>query len=304
MSSTKQPQLQPPSIIDPILADQRIDYFTKTKKAVLDGIIRKPEIDHIRYEVPVFLQLLNFLTNGPRKYSGLRVYFASHLLSATDSGNQYIPAGCENNLTLIFVPTLAVTKGNTVFNGDDLDNCFIIAGNQLVRLSNAGNNKSGKDTASNWISHYQEKLPAMNQDGARVTRNAAFNDTKSLWYRMAIFVDSQDQDGQVQPGLVSYIQDLLKDPVNPLSAIVARMGCYTPTDKSFHGLPLEYQMTLLFELHLQNNEGPNPVVLATKRRPVVHADSATVGTHANPESDTGFPCPPDECLGSLLPAAS
>lgn len=298
MSSTKQPQ--PPSIIDPILAGQRLDYFTGKKKAVLDGIIGKPEIDQIRYEVPVFLQLLNFLTNGPRKYSGLRVYFASHVLSATDSGNQYIPAGRENNLTLIFVPTLAVTKGTTVFNGDDLDNCFIIANNQLVRLSNAGNNTSGKDTASNWINHYQKRLPAMNQDGARVTRNAAFNDTKSLWYRMGIFVDSQEQ-----PGLVTYIQDLLKDPVNPLSAIVARMGCYTPTDKSSSGLlSLEYQMTLLFELHLQNNPDPNPIVLATKRRPVVHADSATVSTGMNPESDTGFPCPPDECLGSLLPAAS
>ena len=298
MSSTKQPQ--PPSIIDPILAGQRLDNFTSKKKAVLDGIIGKPEIDHIRYEVPVFLQLLNFLTNGPRKYSGLRVYFASHLFSATDSGNQYIPAGRENNLTLIFVPTLAVTKGTTVFNGDDLDNCFIIANNQLIRLSNAGNNTSGKDTASNWISHYQQRLPEMNQDGARVTRNPAFNDTKSLWYRMGIFVDSPDQ-----PGLVTYIQDLLKDPVNPLSAIVARMGCYTATDKSSSGLiSLEYQMTLLFELHLQNNPDPNPIVLATKRRPVVHKDSATVSTGMNPESDTGFPCPPDECTGSLLPAAS
>ena len=300
MSSTKQPQ--PPSIIDPILASQRLDYFTSKKKAVLDDIIGKPEIDHIRYEVPVFLQLLNFLTNGPRKYSGLRVYFASHVSSATDSGNQYIPAGCENNLTLIYVPTLAVTKGTTVFNGDDLDNCFIIANNQLVRLSNAGNNTSGKDTASNWISHYQERLPDMNQDGARVTRNAAFNDTKSLWYRMAIFVGSPELG---QPGLVSYIQDLLKDPVNPLSAIVVRMGCYTPTDKNKSGvLSLEYQMTLLFELHLQNNPDPDPVVLVTQQRPAVHADSATVGTGLNPESDTGFPCPPDECLGSLLPAAS
>jgi len=300
MSSTK--QLLPPSIIDPILADQRMDYYTSKKKAVLDGIIHKPEIDHITYEVPVFLQLLNFLTNGPRTYSGLRVYFASHLPSATDSGNQYIPAGQENNLTLIFVPTLAVTKGTTTFNGDDLDNCFIIANNQLVRLSNAGNNTSGKDTASNWISHYQQRLPAMNQDGAKITKNAAFNDTKSLWYRMAIFVGSPELG---QPGLVSYIQDLLKDPVNPLSAIVVRMGCYTPTDKNKSGvLSLEYQMTLLFELHLQNNPGPDPVFIATKRRPVVHADSATVATGANPESDTGFPCPPDECLGSLLPAAT
>ena len=41
MSSTKQPQLKPPSIIDPILASQRIDYFTKTKKAALDDIIGK-----------------------------------------------------------------------------------------------------------------------------------------------------------------------------------------------------------------------------------------------------------------------
>ena len=299
MSSTK--QLQPPSIIDPTLAGQRLDYFTRTKKAVLDGIIGKPEIDHITYEVPVFLQLLNFLTNGPRKYSGLRVYFAAHLSSATDPGSQYIPAGQENNLTLIFVPTLAVTKGNSTFNGDDLDNCFIIADNQLIRLSNTGNKASGKDTASNWIGHYQERLPAMSRDGAKVTKNAAFSDTRSLWYRMGIFVDN----GPEQPGLVSYIQDLLKDPVNPLSNIVARMGCYTPTDKSSGGLPLEYQMTLLFELHLKNNPGPNPIVLGTKRRGVVHADSATPATTEvyYPESDTGFPCPPDECVGSLLPAS-
>jgi hypothetical protein len=295
MSSTQQ-QL-PPSIIDPILAAQRIDCF-KSKKKVLDGIIGKPEIDQIRYEVPVFLQLLNFLTNGPRKYSGLRVYFAAHLTGATDPGNQYIPAGQENNLTLIFVPTLAVTKGTSVFNGDDLDNCFIIADNQLIRLSDAGNYKSGKDTASNWIRHYQERLAAMSQDGAKVTKNPAFNETKSLWYRMAIFVDSAGQ-----PGLVSYIQDLLTDPVNPLTAIVARMGAYAPTDKSKYNLPLEYQMTLLFELHLKNNPEPNPVVLATTRRLVVHADSAGVTTSGSPESDTGFPCPPDECPGSLLPAS-
>jgi hypothetical protein len=301
MSSTK--QLQPPSIIDPTLAAQRIDYFTIKKKVVLDGIIGKPEIDHITYEVPVFLQLLNFLTNGPRKYSGLRVYFAAHLSSATDPGSQYIPAGLENNLTLVFVPTLAVTKGNSTFNGDDLDNCFIIADNQLIRLSDAGNKASGKDTASNWIGHYQERLPAMSRDGARVTKNAAFSDTRSLWYRMGIFVD-----GPQQPGLVSYIQDLLKDPVNPLSAIVVRMGCYTPTDKSSGSggggsLPLDYQLTVLFELHLKNNPGPDPVILATKRRPVVHADSAVAATEMDPESDTGFPCPPDECTGSLLPAS-
>lgn len=296
MSSTQQPQ--PPSIIDPILAAQRIDYYTSKKKAVLDGIIGKPEIDHITYEVPVFLQLLNFLTNGPRKYSGLRVYFASHLFSATDPGNQYIPADRENNLTLVFVPTLAVTKGSSTFNGDDLDNCFIIADKQLIRLSNTGNKASGRDTASNWIGHYQERLPAMSKDGARVTRNPAFNETKSLWYRMGIFVD-----GPGQPGLVTYIQDLLKDPVNPLTAIVARMGCYTPTDKSRGDLPLEYQMTLLFELHLKNNPGSNPIVLVTTKRPVVHADAATATAGLDPESDTGFPCPPDECIGSLLPAS-
>jgi hypothetical protein len=178
----------------------------------------------------------------------------------------------------------------------------------LIRLANAGNKASGKDTASNWIGHYQERLPAMSRDGAKVTKNAAFNDTRSLWYRMGIFVDSPaGPDSPEQPGLVSYIQDLLKDPVNPLTAIIARMGCYTPTDKSSEtsgSLPLEYQMTLLFELHLKNNPGPNPIVLATKRRAVVHPDSATATTKVYyPESDTGFPCPPDECVGSLLPAS-
>ncbi len=298
MSATK--QSLPPSIIEPSLAGQRIDYYTTRKRAVMENIIGKPEIEHIRYEVPVFLQLLNFLTAGPRKYSGLRVYFAAHRSSVTDSGSQYIPAGCEGNLTLIYVPTIAVTKGELVIHGDDLDNCFIMTGSELVRLANAGKGGSDKDTASNWIRHYQERLPKMSQDGAKVSKNAGFSDTRSLWYRMGIFVDA----GPGRPGLISYIQELLKDPVNPLTAVVAKFGCYTPTDFSDGNLPLNYQLTLLFELHRQNSPVPHSWVLGTKRRRVVHTDSATGRGEMDPESDTGFPCPPDTCTGSLLPAAS
>ncbi len=253
----------PSSIIDPTLAGQRRHYFLTKKKAVLDGLIGfKGELDHLTVSVPVFLELLNFLTEERRRYSGLRVYFASYRWSEDDPCSRYIPSGQEENLTLIFVPTTEVAQNGSTMQRDDLDNCFIIAHNRLIRLPNPGEVAPGLDTASNWVKHYQKKIPALSLDGARVTGNGGFRETNSHWYKIAIFLDGDDT-----PGLISYIDKLRNDPVDPLLAIVPQFACYTNTDtaevqmgtSATLSVPLQYQLTLLFQLRQKNDPVPNPV---------------------------------------------
>ena len=332
----------PTSIIDPTLAGQRRQYFLTKKKAVLDGLIGyKAELDHLTISVPVFLELLHFLTEERRRYSGLRVYFASHLWSEEDPCSRYIPSGQEENLTLIFVPTTEIAQNGNTMQRDDLDNCFIIAHNRLIRLLNPGEVAPGLDTASNWVKHYQKKIPALSLDGARVTGNGAFRETNSHWYKIAIFLDGTDT-----PGLISYIDKLRNDPVDPLLAIVPQFACYTPTDtaevqmgtSATISVPLQYQLTLLFELQQKNDPVPNPVFFgfgmkhhlddlaraAAEGGPAVKGEEVDgdiavapaavaqkavaaaplAAGQAQPEdSDTGFPCPPYICNGSNLPAS-
>jgi hypothetical protein len=327
---------QPLSIIDAALATQRRDYFLTKKKAVMDGLIGyRQEEDHLTYSVPVFLELLQVLTAKPGHYSGLRVYFASYSCHADDANNKYIPEAGADTLTLIYVPTTEVVQHGETINQDDLDNCYLIARDKLVHLPRPGVSGPGRDTASRWVRHYQEKLPAMSRDGATVTGNAAFMDTKSHWYKIEIFTGTL---GMPNPGLISYIKSLQSDPNNPLVAIVPQFACYIDTDTSAEtagapAVPLHYQLTVLFELQLQNDQvpNPNPVMFATKhdaddrRRaaaakpdtPVVRqdvrlpaggaaaetADAAVAPAGAQPESDTGFPCPPYICSGGLVPAS-
>ena len=342
----------PTSIIDPTLAGQRRHYFLTKKKSVLDGLIAyKGELDHLTYSVPVFLELLHFVTEEPGRYSGLRVYFASHLWSEDDPCSRYIPSGQEENLTLIFVPTTSVGQNGNTYHRDDLDNCFVIAHNRLIRLPRPGEVAPGLDTASNWVKHYQKKIPAMSLDGARVTGNGGYRETNSHWYKIEIFKDSADA-----PGLISYIDKLRNDPVDPLVAIVPEFACYTTTDtaeiqtgpSATLSVPLQYQLTLLFQLQQQNDPSPNPVFFGFGMKhhlddlaraaakmlvPAVPSGPASGGAlvqsdagmavkganavaqtavapaalaagQAQPEdSDTGFPCPPYICNGSLLPAS-
>jgi hypothetical protein len=334
----------PSSIIDSTLASQRKSLFTDKKKAVLDGLIGyKSELDHLNYSVPVFLKLLHFLTEEPGQYSGMRVYFASQRWSEDDPCSRYIPSGQEENLTLIFVPTTAVGQNGDTIHRDDLDNCFIIAHNRLIRLPRPGQVAPVLDTASNWVKHYRKKLATLSVDGEQVTGNAGFRETNCHWYKIGIFVDSTDKDGQVTPGLISYMEKLVKDPLNPLVAIEPQFACYTDTDTfapdADVSVPLYYQLTLLFELrqkkapnpifamrHLADDEkraaiarpaAPVPVSAPAPRGPVVTgagggtavaeaavaAPLTAAGTSKSNESDTGFPCPPAICGGSLLPAS-
>jgi hypothetical protein len=312
---------QPSSIIDQALAKQRRDLFLDKKKAVLDGLIGyKNELDHLTYSVPVFLELLHFLAEQPGRYSGLRVYFASNLWNENDPSSRFIPEGQEENLTLIFVPTKEDQPNGTTIQRDDLDNCFIISHDRLIRLPNPREAAPGMDTASNWVKLYQKKLPALALDGAQVTGNGGFRDTICQWYRIGIFLDNPTTKTQ---GLIRYIENLRDDLVNPLVAIRPLFACYTDTDtcpipngntgaSAGTDVPLHYQLSLLFELRQKNDPDPNPapVVFSTRHR----ADDVKRGTVAqaavagaaagagSDDADTGYPCPPaNTCNGSLLP---
>jgi hypothetical protein len=317
---------QPSSIIDQTVANQRRALFLEKKKAVLDGLIGyKKELDHLTYSVPVFLELLHFLVEQPGRFSGLRVYLASNLWIENDPSSRYIPEGQEENLNLIFVPTKEEQPNGTTIQRDDLDNCFIISHDRLIRLPNPREAAPGLDTASNWVKLYQKKLPALALDGARVTGNGGFRDTISQWYKIGIFLDNPTTKTQ---GLIRYIEDLKDDVVNPLAAIRPLFACYTQTDTcpnpdgntgttAAADVPLYYQLTLLFELRQKNDpdSDPAPVVFAmrhcaddVKRAAVAEAGvpaptaavAGAAGAGAGPDdSDTGYPCPPYICSGSI-----
>jgi hypothetical protein len=332
----------PSSIIDPTLASQRRNYFLTKKKAVLDGLLGyKQEGDHLTYSVPAFLALLNVLTAKPGQYSGLRVYFASYSCHADDPNNQYIPEAGGDLLTLIFVPTTEVEQNGAPVNEDDPDNCYIIAQDKLIRLPRPGVGGPGLDTASRWVRHYQEKLPALSLDGVTTTGNKNFMDTRSQWYKIEIFTGIL---GKSEPGLISFIKTLQSDPDNPLVAIVPQFAAYTDTDtyaeaEGDPGIPLHYQLTLLFELRQKNDRVPNPkaarwatkhgaddrrrAAAAKQNAPTVvqrdaklavagaaadmadapEAPAAAADAAGSDDADTGYPCPPAlTCLGSKLPA--
>jgi hypothetical protein len=330
----------PSSIIDQTLANQRRALFLDKKKAVLDGLIGfKKELDHLNYSVAVFLELLHFLVEEKRLYSGLRVYFASQRWSADDPCSRYIQSGEDENLTLIFVPTVAIGQNGNTIHRDDLDNCFIISHNRLIRLPRPGEVESVLDTASNWVKRYRTKIPALSVNGETVTGNGAFRETLCNWYKIAIFLDTpatpDTPDTPATPGLVSYMEKLQGDQVNPLVAIRPLFACYTDTD-TYTNIPLQYQLTLLFELRQKNDPdpNPNPVMWAPRHRSDVErraavangnggstkpaatqagvaeaavADVAVAETAAGgaepDDADTGYPCPPAlTCLGSQLPA--
>jgi hypothetical protein len=320
---------QPSSIIDQTLANQRRALFLEKKKAVLDGLIGyKKELDHLTYSVPVFLEVLHFLVEQPGRCSGWRVYFASQLWSENDPGSRFIPEGQEENLTLIFVPTEADQPNGTTIQRDDLDNCFIISHDRLIRLPNPREVAPGMNTASNWVKLYQKKLPALALDGAQVTGNGGFRDTTCQWYKIGIFLDNPTTKTN---GLIRYIENVRDDLVNPLVAIRPLFACYTETDtctipdgntsaSAGTDVPLYYQLTVLFELRQKNDPDPNPapVIFAMRHRaddvkraavaqavvpapPAAVAGAAGAGAGAD-DSDTGYPCPPAlNCNGGLLP---
>jgi hypothetical protein len=329
----------PSSIIDQALANQRRALFMDKKKAVLDALIGyKKELDHLNYSASVFLELLKFLVKEKGHYSGLRVYFASQRWSENDPCSRYIASNEEENLTLIFVPTIAIGQNGNTIHRDDLDHCFLISHNRLIRLPRPGEVEPFLDTASNWVRHYRTKIPALSVNGELVTGNGAFRETHCNWYKIGIFLDNPaTPETPATPGLISYMEKLQSDQVNPLVAIRPQFACYTETD-TYTDIPLHYQLTLLFELRQKNDPdpNPNPVIWSTKH----HADdekraemanangganrpAATLAAVAAPQAavaeaavaegasneatpddaDTGYPCPPAlTCNGSQLPA--
>jgi hypothetical protein len=289
----------PECIISGDLASQRVHYFTTQKKSALDDCIGyKPEAGSLTYPVPVFLQLLTSLTAEPGKFTGLRVYFAAYLKSDADPGSKYIPAGLEDTFTLIFVFTKeAVVKGKTI-NQDDVSNCYTISQGQLIRLPDPGSVPPAANTAANWVKHFQNRIPDLNKHGVAATGNAHFNETKSLWYDIKLFMDSPERQG-----LVRYINSELGGP-NPIVAVDAHLACFTEGDE----FP-RHQLTLIFNLR---RKASTPAKAASGVSSPGAAHTAAMGTAAmapmmamDDSSDMGLPCPPDTSCningGGLFP---
>ncbi|HEY4063716.1 MAG TPA: hypothetical protein VGM30_17530 [Puia sp.] len=288
------PPPTPVCIIPAALAEARIKYFMDNKKPILDGMIAyKPEIEKITYSPSVFLQLLGILMKTPGKYSGVRVYFGSYLWSDTDPGIKYIPAGMEENLVLLFVPTIADGSTGNIVHKDDTTSIYAISFNQLVLLPDPSNTIPAKDTASNWIRHFQSKIPSLNMKAIRTTGNAAFDETRSNWYKIENFIDTDPNC----IGLATFIQTLQK--AGNLVCIDTHPACYTPKD-SFD----EAKLTLVFVLKSSNKLDSTNYFFGTNNTNFDINGFVKDPFDDDPGADTGLPCPPDDgCIngGSLLP---
>jgi hypothetical protein len=287
----------PGCIIDPGLAQKRIGHYTdQQKKDVLSGLIGyKDEIETVDYPLGPFLELLDFITMEPGRFSGLRVYFASYLWSDTDPGSKYIPTGLEENLTLVFVPTIntpnPANPGSSVPQ-DDVTNIFTICFNKLQRLPNPRTAPRGQDTASNWIRHFQNKYPVLNPDGVQKAKNLNFKETRSIWYQIGMFVDNDQRIG-----LVSFMKCLQKDPDNPLIGVQAKMACYDHSDNQ-PNFQIEYQLTPVFMLHLKNPSATGDFFFGTTAFGFGEENLKGNRPFVDPPADTGLPCPPDDgCPG-------
>ncbi|HXB91471.1 MAG TPA: hypothetical protein VNU72_04245, partial [Puia sp.] len=175
---------------------------------------------------------------------------------------------------------------------------YTIIGDKLIRLPQPGSVAPAANTAANWIKHYQDKIPALNQHGSQTTGNAGYKETKSLWYAMNLFTGSGGR-----PGLVSYINSQQKDP-NPIVSVDAQLACYTGNDD----FP-QHQLTLVFNLRRKNSQPPAAATQAAGAASPAAAHAAVATTnvaHAMDDpTDMGMPCPPDTVCngggGSIFP---
>jgi hypothetical protein len=286
----------PPCIIEDGCSKSRIALFTGTKKSVMDKSIGyKKEISSITYSVRGFLSLLGFVADLKRKYDGMRVYFASYLNDEGNPDSELIPAGQEDNLTLIFVPTRTIFKNSIKLHQDDIDNCLVIVNDHYQNLLTPRSDPRNPDTASDWIRNFQQsRIPDLENDGVSFTGNAYFKETRSTWYSIETF----SLPGK--PDLITYINCLWKDPDNPLVSIIARFAGYIKTDAPF---PF-YQLTLVFDLHQKNDGVVIDSAFGSQKSGSHEPQSKDHFTFA--PADTGLPCPPDvgcQSGASRLPAS-
>jgi hypothetical protein len=273
------------AIIEKPVSDARIALFLNKKKKILDDALY-PQTDNafVVYSFEVFIRMMEIFAFRRDIYNGVRVYPGSYLTVAGDPGSDYIPAGQEGKLTLIFVPTKPGKDQDGSPNGlnvDDADNVYTICGNMLVHLPNPANVPPRASTASNWIRNFQNKLPNLEKDGSTFTGNTSFKETRSLWYSMNSIAGNNMDD----PGLISYARCMNQtpdDPTNPVDGVIAKFACFLPNDGKQYPY---YQLTLIFDLHQKQDQ-----------QMAGSFGSLPFGIKGV-DTDTGLPCPPDDGCG-------
>jgi hypothetical protein len=274
------------AIIQKPVSDARIALFINSKKKILDdALYPQTENSFLVYSFDVFIRMLELFAYRRDMYNGIRVYFASYLSVDGDPGCDYIPAGQEGKLTLIFVPTKQGKDPDgspNIENIDDIDNCYTICNNVLFRLSNPTNVPSRADTASNWIRSFQSKIANLEKDGKTYTGSTSFRETRSLWYSMQSIAGNNADDA----GLISYARCMSQtpdDPTNPVDGVIAKFASFLASD----GKPYPYyQMTLIFDLHQKNDPPMTGISFSSLPFGIKGVDT-----------DTGLPCPPDDGCG-------
>lgn len=285
---------QPVAIIPEQLAKDRVDYYLDKKKVVMDGLLSyKDEVSQICYSVPAFLALMDKFVHGPRTYSGVRTYFASHKWDPNDPGSIYIPSELTDNLTIIYVPTYTVTNPDgSVIQQDDTDQCYIIFNNMPINLRRAVNPIA--DTPANWIGHFRKKLDVLNLDGIRSTNNPLFLETKSIWYSMSSLVSPDPNN----IGLLAFIQQLQQN--GAVKKITAKFACYIENDTfDERKLTVVYELTSVEKGLVSNWFFGTPAASPSFGGSNAKAKLLSPG---DPDADTGLPCPPEaNCGGSGFP---
>jgi hypothetical protein len=178
----------PSSYIRPEVATARINNYRHNKLHILTDWIRtyehqadpaKQERLGIRYSRNEFMTLTGLLSDAPQ-LSGLRVYFASYTRTGHADIDQYIPAGAENLMTLIFSATQAVGNDHI-----DSGHFFILSPDstesspKIVRLT------PPSIKAFPWVLHYESKAIALQS----VSTNRPMAETRSVWFEGRSFLD-------------------------------------------------------------------------------------------------------------------
>ena len=255
------------------LAKDCVRLFKDHKKTIFNKFHpQKPEVDSVSYPPDVFFDLLTRLTDPGNNYLGFKVYPACY-----KTGVGPIPAGLEENLTLIYMPTTGSTPQN------DPKNCLIVLDNQVQSVDV----RPADHFVRQWVAHYQTRIPDLNDDGRVVTGRDPFEDTKSLYYELANFGRRSNGDG-----VIDYVECRMNDTVNKLESVDVLFAGFPATAVSEGGgKPIGYQLTLIFSFPppglREHEESIFFTFFISSRMREKRLDDDPV--------DTGNPCPPNIC---------
>ncbi len=253
--------------ICPEAAAKAIAKFIKDKHHLLSRIINKPEECYFYFTPHQFEELYELVgkQNPETKISGLRIFFASYVLNGEPENDRLVPAGKQDCMTLIFVPTTYIDGVHK-----NIHPC--------VHLNPVDGTVQpiGSAIATEWVNNYLEKKhkPLSDKMGKE--------ETKSMWYPAESLVNlfcvircQQDTNGKN----VSKVLTLL-------SAYPAQ-HCVLNKDVG-HQLTLTF--TLMEELVRAGTTYLSEIMFNTNDALNLFEDY-----------DTGIPCPPSDACDDNLP---